>query len=108
MMFKYLSPIDTHIHMRWHEYKDFNYNGMNFMALAFRDSMVSGLRALIEMPNTTPQLTEEEIINERIILANEINPYPENHYHGIYGGITNDLEQVERVAILAQKSIESN
>ena len=107
-MFRYLSPIDTHIHMRWKEYNDFNYNGMNFMALAFRDSMASGLSGILEMPNTTPQLTEEEIINERIILADKMNPSPETLYHGIYGGITNDLEQVGRIAILAQKSIESN
>lgn len=105
---KYLSPIDGHLHFRGEEYKNFSYNGMNFMALGFRDAIAVGLRAGIDMPNPTPNLVTQEAADKRIELADKTNPSLENLYYGIHVGTTTDLNQVKWAVNAAMKSRENN
>ncbi|MBI2043243.1 hypothetical protein HYT25_02545 [Candidatus Pacearchaeota archaeon] len=104
-MIKYISPIDTHVHFRWKEYEKFQYNGMNFMQLGFRDARAVGLSGVIEMPNPVPQLTTITNIADRIALADK---YKGEIYHGIYGGTTEDMGQVTSMVLLAKDSLERN
>lgn len=90
-MTKYLSPIDPHVHLRWREYPD------NFLELGFKDAVAVGLSALLEQPNTTPQLITEETIKERIKQAEK---HKKEIEHRIHIGITNDFEQVKRALAL--------
>lgn len=103
---KYLSPIDTHVHFRGEEYKYHTYNGMSFMGLGFWDAADAKVIAVIDMPNPTPNLITQEEIDKRIKFVDGVNPSVNIHY-AVYGGITNDLEQVEKIVVFAKQSRES-
>ena len=97
---KYLRPIDTHAHFRWDEYLNYN-----FIKLGFRDSRAVGLAGVLEMPNTTPQLTTIANIADRIVIANK---HRGEIYHGIYAGTSEDMAQVKNIVLEAKKSMEAN
>ena len=101
---RYLSPIDSHVHLRWEESK-YIFNGMNFLQLGLRDAHAVGLAAMVEMPNTTPNLTSQKTIEERIAHLDSNNS--SDIYIGIYGGATNDADQIREIAKLAKQSRKS-
>jgi len=57
---KYWSPIDPHVHLRWDEYAD-----QKFLQWGLADAHDVGLAAVMEMGNTTPQITDEETLEDR-------------------------------------------
>ncbi len=90
--------IDPHVHLRdWlQRHKESLYRGL-------RNAYLAGLNAVFEMPNTNPALTTEQTIKARLFLADhsikklktEVPDF--EMFHGIYGGITNDFEQIKRI-----------
>lgn len=105
MILRYISPIDSHVHLRGREYENFSYDGMNFMELSFRDAKAVGLKAMIEMPNTTPNLIDEETIEARLKQAEEYSKET-GIYHGLFAGTTTNMDQVRDVFLLAKKSMD--
>ena len=88
-MVKYLSPIDLHVHLRGTEYDT------NYAKLAFEDARSVGLRAMAEMPNPLPQLTDSNIVDQRFSqLANYAWGTYDHIQHYINIGLTNNLSQV--------------
>ncbi|MEK6898361.1 MAG: hypothetical protein AABX28_03320 [Nanoarchaeota archaeon] len=104
---RYLSPIDTHVHFRGEEYKTHTYNEMSFMELGFWDAVDVGLIAVIDMPNPTPNLTTQKIIDKRIEFADLHNPRVNNLNYAVHAGLTNDLNQVRTIATFVQHSRET-
>lgn len=85
-MVTYISPIDSHVHLRGEEYSQ------NYLGLGFSDARQVGLQAILEQPNPTPWLTTEVAIKSRLSRA---ELYKGNVHHRIHIGMTNDLEQVK-------------
>jgi len=79
--------IDPHVHLRGEEYST------NYMELGFRDAIRSGLLAIIEQPNPTPQILTADIGAERLKRGNK---YRGNIVHRFHIGITNDENQVRQ------------
>lgn len=84
---EYTSPIDPHVHLRRKGYKK------NYAELGFRDAKTEGLCAVLEQPNTNPELTNEEEITNRF---EEVAEHKGNIHYGIHIGLTNDLNQVRK------------
>ncbi|MEK6890195.1 MAG: hypothetical protein AABW82_01660 [Nanoarchaeota archaeon] len=84
-MVRYVSPIDPHVHLRWEEYPNKNY-----LKLGFLDARAVGLAALVEQGNTSPALTNEEVIRKRLKLADQFRG---NIMHGVYVVLTPDEDQ---------------
>lgn len=90
---KYVKPIDPHVHLRGEEYA-----GLDYMRHGFEDAKKVGLCAILEMPNPVPQLTNPEVIDARIEVADTLRG---DILHGINAGLTNDLDQVRHIAQVA-------
>jgi len=91
--------IDPHVHMRdWEQTsKETLKHGLD---VAYR----AGLDGIFEMPNTDPPLTSKRIIMERIQLGNmAISELGKKIFHGIFAGLTADVEQIKEVAALAME-----
>ena len=91
--------IDPHAHMRdWEQSsKETLKHGLD---VAYR----AGLDAVFEMPNTDPPLTSRKVILNRIELGNTaIAELGKNIFHGIFAGLTADVEQIKEVAALAME-----
>jgi len=90
---KYTSPIDPHVHLRWTEYADHE-----FTRWAYLDAQAVGLAAFMEMPNTTPALTDALAFTNRLVglgptmsgVARETGkPLPQYHAHiGLTGTVS--------------------
>ncbi len=87
-MVEYLMPIDPHVHLRGKEYLNHN-----FLKLGSRDAKEVGLAAVLEQPNPTPWLINQETIQKRL---DEASYYFSDIKHSIHIGLTNDLGQVRR------------
>ena len=89
--------IDSHVHLRdWKEEsgKETVRHGLEVA----RDSSVS---AVFEMPNTRPSIFTEEMVRERIKLAD--NAKVPEVFHGLYLGLTKNSEQVRRAVDISRK-----
>lgn len=92
---RYLSPIDPHVHLRGTEYS--TAPAENFTVKAIEDAKAVGLRAILEMPNPVPWLTDiggcalrkVDIYNLKHAMG------ADDIYHGINIGMTNDLKLCE-------------
>ena len=95
---KYLSLLDPHVHLRGAEYPNHDFLGMGL-----RDAAAVGLAGVLEMPNTTPWLTTESIVKERLesVKRREFDEI----YHGINVGITTDRSQVVKVSMSHWKGV---
>ena len=87
--------IDPHVHLRdWdHAHKETVEHGID---VAYR----AGLDGIFEMPNTSPPLTTKQRILDRVKLADgaiEKLGLTGRFFHGIYGGITKDPEQIKAI-----------
>lgn len=94
---RYWSPIDGHVHLRWDEYADYD-----FLSWAIDDANAIGLAAVMEMGNTTPQITDEATIIRRIEYASGlISQVPAHHErparYYIHPGITDSI--IDTVAL---------
>lgn len=85
-MVRYISPIDSHVHLRGEEYET------NFAKLGFRDARAVGICGLIEQPNTKPELISLLAVKQR---RKQIVKFVGNIRHKIHIGLTQDLEQVK-------------
>lgn len=88
---KYWSPIDPHVHLRWTEYAD-----QEFLAWAVDDANAVGLAAVMEMGNTTPQITSEETAEDRCDFVEDVfasvpayHEHPAAHY--VHPGLTDQI-----------------
>jgi len=68
-MVEYISPIDSHVHLRWNEYGDVK---PSFAELAFRDARAVGLAGIIGEPNTEPALTSWVVIKDYLEKMDEV------------------------------------
>lgn len=89
---KYIKIIDPHIHMR-----DLN---SDFLYLALTDAEKVGLCAILEMPNTNPNLTIQPVIAERTIEI--MKRTMGSIFHAVNVGITTDPNQAERAFEMVQ------
>lgn len=88
---KYTSPIDPHVHLRWTEYGSYS-----FLPWAIDDANAVGLAAVMEMGNTTPQITDEDTIQRRIEYVDDVlASVPAYHKraaeHFIHPGLTDSI-----------------
>ena len=82
--------IDSHVHLRdWKEG-----SGKETVRHGLEVARDSGVSAVFEMPNTRPSIFTEDMVRERIKLADNAN-VPEV-FHGLYIGLTKNSEQVMR------------
>ena len=100
---KYLRPIDPHVHLRGEEYAEHDFLGM-----AIDDANAVGLKAFIEMPNCTPNLTTMELMQERSIhAAKRISERDLDGWGlewGCHVGLTDDAEQVHQALLLTERN----
>ncbi|MFC1728582.1 dihydroorotase [Nanoarchaeota archaeon] len=85
--------IDPHVHLRdWLQVsKETVKNGL-------KTAQDIGLDGVFEMPNTDPVITSAEAIQDRIDLGNEmIGDLGIEMFHGIYGGVTDSVKQIEEI-----------
>ncbi len=85
--------IDPHVHLR-----DWDQHPKETLKHGFSVAQQAGIRALFEMPNTQPVLTSRERIVQRIQDADAaIATLDSPCFHGIYGGVTQDMQQVQEM-----------
>lgn len=85
--------IDPHVHLR-----DWEQSCKETVKHGLEVAYKAGLDAVFEMPNTNPVLTSTESIKQRIELADKaIDDLGIEIFHGIYGGVTNDVEQIREM-----------
>jgi dihydroorotase-like cyclic amidohydrolase len=115
---KFVSPIDPHVHLRGEEYD------IPYAKYAFDDARACGLRALYEMPNPKPWLTDENTVKDRLRAIGHDITHDKNCpamadakdgfddirnctcpkvYHGVNIGLTNDRNQVLHALTLIMK-----
>ena len=88
--------IDCHVHLRDFEkqrHKETIRHGLEVAG-------DSGVDAVFDMPNTNPSVTTEEIVNERLKLADDNET---NVFYAIYIGATANSEQLKRAVELHRK-----
>lgn len=85
--------IDPHVHLR-----DWNQSSKETIKHGLFVAYNAGLDAVFEMPNTDPSLVSLELIKKRIQLADKvIKELGINIFHGIYAGITDDINQIKEM-----------
>lgn len=90
--------LDPHVHLR-----DWNQSKKETVQHGLLVAYKAGLDGVFEMPNTDPPLTSRDGILERIELGDEAIAELKKEYqdfemfHGIYAGITPDVEQIKEV-----------
>jgi dihydroorotase len=85
--------IDPHVHLR-----DWNQSSKETIKHGLLVAYKAGLDAVFEMPNTDPSLISLELIKKRIQLADKsIQELKINIFHGIYVGITDDINQIKEM-----------
>ncbi|MDP1694428.1 MAG: amidohydrolase family protein [Candidatus Woesearchaeota archaeon] len=89
--------IDTHVHLR-----DFKQQHKETIKHGLEVALDSGVDAVLDMPNTDPAITTEEVVLDRLRVAKEAD-VPQVFY-GVYRGLTPDPEQVKKAAELATKN----
>lgn len=88
--------IDPHVHLR-----DWAQSQKETLAHGFSVAWRAGLSAVFEMPNTDPAMTSRETLQRRIADADRALESLDGAgglFHGIYGGITADPDQVRHIA----------
>ncbi len=87
--------IDPHVHLR-----DWEQREKETVAHGLMVALRAGLDGVFEMPNTAPPLISRGTIEERLQLADEVRKgLPGEIFHGLYGGITPDVDQIHEVVI---------
>ena len=81
--------IDPHVHLR-----DWNESAKETVKHGLELAYDSGLSGVFEMPNTNPAMISRELLLRRIDLADSVFT---DIFHGIYGGLTADLTQLEEM-----------
>ncbi|MBI4149074.1 dihydroorotase [Candidatus Woesearchaeota archaeon] len=83
--------IDAHVHLR-----DFGQRHKETIAHGLEVAADSGLDAVLDMPNTDPPITTQDVVVERLALARQAAvPCV---FYGMYVGLTADREQIRRAA----------
>lgn len=88
--------VDSHVHLR--DFRQADKETIKHGLEVARDSGVSGV---FDMPNTDPPIMTEELVLERLKLADDVG-VPEVFY-GVYMGLTSDPEQVKRAVDVYRK-----
>jgi len=85
--------IDPHVHLR-----DWKQSSKETVKHGLHVAGKAGLTGVFEMPNTNPALTSRDSLVKRIELADRvIEELGIQMFHGMYAGLTNDVNQIEEV-----------
>ena len=89
--------IDPHVHLRdWEEaHKETLAHGM-------QSGEIAGFSVLFDMPNTSPPLVDEAAVKKRLADADAVLAQRGAMYYGVYGGLTGDAGQRQRMVRLCQ------
>ena len=86
--------IDPHVHLR-----DWNQKEKESVLHGLSVAAAAGFSDVFDMPNTSPACTDRDTVLERLALGGEAAEKTGVSYH-LYGGITNDEEQIRNMVSL--------